>query len=124
MIPDLTPTAFVPGVLVGVGGAAGAIARYLVAKRASSPGRATLTVNVLGSFALGALTAGQIGDPVTLALAVGFCGAFTTFSSFAVETTDTLTSAGPLSAGRVALLHLVGALLAVALGGLLGAVVL
>lgn len=113
-----------PVVLVGLGGAAGAAARYLLGTRIATPGRATLAVNVLGSFVLGFVTAAALDAPIALAVGTGFCGAFTTFSSFAVETTEEYTAAGPRPAAWLGLLHLAGALAAVALGGWLGAVVL
>jgi CrcB protein len=52
----------------------------------------TLAVNVVGSFVLGAVWALAEGDRVLIAdqtrrmIAVGFCGAFTTFSTFALDT--------------------------------------
>lgn len=51
----------------------------------------TLIVNVSGSFLLGVLVAYSVGrtplSPVILAfLGAGFCGSFTTFSTFSVET--------------------------------------
>ena len=51
----------------------------------------TLTINVLGSFVLGFFlvwtTERTIVDPRwRLLIAVGFCGGFTTFSSYAYET--------------------------------------
>ena len=51
----------------------------------------TLTINVLGSFVLGFFlvwtTERAIVDPRwRLLIAVGFCGGFTTFSSYAYET--------------------------------------
>ncbi|ESP87605.1 fluoride efflux transporter FluC [Candidatus Halobonum tyrrellensis] len=73
--------------LVAVGGALGASGRYLLGERI--PGRrATVAVNVAGSFLLGATGAAvAAGAPGGAALLVGtgFCGAFTTYSSFAVE---------------------------------------
>ncbi|QLG29562.1 CrcB family protein [Halorarum halophilum] len=73
--------------LVAVGGSAGAVGRYLVGRRI--PGRrATALVNVVGSVLLGAVGgAVSAGYPLTLGMLVGtgFCGAFTTYSSFAVE---------------------------------------
>lgn len=74
--------------LVGVGGSLGAVARHAVGLRIEGR-RSVVVVNALGSLALGAALAAPIGSPATLLLAVGACGAFTTFSSFAVETVST-----------------------------------
>lgn len=80
---------------VGAGGFVGAIARYLVnaiGLRLLGPGFpfATLGVNVAGSFALGALIGvGEIHaltPAVRTGLGVGGLGAFTTFSTFSIET--------------------------------------
>lgn len=72
-------------VAVVVAGAAGAAARYLIIVRMSSSPAATLLVNIIGSFALGALAVA--GGAATLAVAgAGFLGAFTTFSTFALQT--------------------------------------
>jgi len=50
----------------------------------------TFTVNMLGSFALGVLLGaqsfGQASAELVLLLGVGFCGGFTTFSTFTFET--------------------------------------
>ena len=73
---------------VGVGGSLGAVARYAVGVALERRAVDTLAVNVVGSFVLG-ITLGigiDVGSPIALAISVGFCGAFTTFSSFAVET--------------------------------------
>lgn len=72
--------------LVGVGGSVGALARHAVGERVETRTRDTLAVNLVGSFALGAVLALPAGEPVVLAAGTGFCGAFTTFSSFAFET--------------------------------------
>lgn len=80
---------------VALGGALGALARYGVAL--ALPPRpdgglpwATLLVNVLGSLLLGVVAAlaatGRLGQPAQALLATGFCGAFTTFSTFSLET--------------------------------------
>lgn len=71
---------------VGLGGAVGAVARHLVSERVERATLDTLLVNVLGSLLLGAVLAAPVGSDVELAAGVGFCGAFTTFSSFAFET--------------------------------------
>lgn len=81
---------------IAVGGAAGALARWLVATGVYRwLGRefpwGTLAVNVAGSFAMG-LLAVLLVERLTLGpawragLLVGFLGAFTTFSTFALET--------------------------------------
>jgi CrcB protein len=83
-------------VAIAFGGAAGAVSRWLMVTGVHRWfGRdfpwGTLGVNVLGSFAMGLLAVLFIarfdpGPAVRLGVLVGFLGAFTTFSSFAVET--------------------------------------
>jgi fluoride exporter len=75
--------------LVFIGGGTGSICRYWVARwfgTATWP-IATLTVNLLGCFVLGLLLTqrDRLGSDGLLLLATGFCGGFTTFSTFAVE---------------------------------------
>ena len=83
-------------VFVSVGAALGGSLRYWVANLvhkflpATFP-YGTLTVNILGSFILGLVMFGldqreMISPGMRLFLAVGFCGGFTTFSSFSYET--------------------------------------
>ncbi|MFC4448886.1 CrcB family protein [Halorussus aquaticus] len=82
-----------PLVLVGVGGFAGAVLRHAVA--VALPGGfpwGTLAVNVVGSFALGVLLsesklAGRISVETRLVLGNGFLSSFTTYSTFALQTT-------------------------------------
>jgi CrcB protein len=113
-----------PTLLVGVGGMLGALARHVVGEVLSGERRDTLAVNVLGSFFLGALTAGLTEEPAALALfGTGFCGAFTTFSSFAFETVRAYERGERRAAVGNATLNLVGALLGVALGGVVATVV-
>ncbi len=79
--------------LVGTGGALGAIARYgvgLLVKTASGFPWATLSVNIAGSLLMG-LVMGWVGrqsgayEPLRLFLAVGVLGGFTTFSAFSMD---------------------------------------
>lgn len=87
-----------PILLVGAGGAIGAVARYLIGILVARwLGTAfpfnTLTVNVVGSFVMGAMIAGLTRlDPapawaadIRLFIAVGVLGGFTTFSSFSAD---------------------------------------
>jgi len=81
-----------PAYLVGTGAAIGAVARYLVADlvvkwQGSGPfPTSTLVVNIIGSFVLGLVVLGGAGDGAALLIGTGACGAFTTYSSFSVQT--------------------------------------
>lgn len=81
-----------PAYLVGTGGAIGAILRYAVAngilwwRGPHTVPVSTLVVNVVGSFLLGIVIFGSSGEESTLLVGVGVCGAFTTYSSFSVQT--------------------------------------
>jgi len=79
--------------LIGLGGSAGAPLRYLldaaISRRASASVLpwGTIVINVLGSAILGVLVKLSSGHSAFYALAAtGFCGAFTTFSTFIWET--------------------------------------
>jgi CrcB protein len=74
--------------LISIGGAVGAALRYAVGQliNSSSFPWATLVVNALGSFILGSVIVGVTDSDILLLVAVGFCGAFTTFSSFSFQT--------------------------------------
>ncbi len=94
---------------IAAGGALGAVGRHLVASRVMhllGPGFpfGTLTVNILGSFAMGLLLGAmmQFWSPspeLRAFLTVGFLGAFTTFSTFSMETILLLERSDYLSAG-------------------------
>ncbi len=84
--------------LVGLGGCFGSMARYAVSMllgktSSSSFPIATFSVNLIGCFIIGLLfglgskTSWSQGDG-WLILATGFCGGFTTFSAFALESSN------------------------------------
>lgn len=73
--------------LVALGAAVGAPLRFVVASRLDVDFPwGTLAVNVAGSFLLGIFSALALTDHATALLGTGFCGAFTTYSAFAVQT--------------------------------------
>lgn len=86
--------------LIGLGGALGTMARYLIgigASRAfgSALPYGTLLVNALGCFliaivAYAAFVAGALSPTMRLAISTGFLGGLTTYSSFNLETTELL----------------------------------
>ena len=82
--------------LVGAGGALGAVARYAVSLLGARwPGfpAATLAVNVVGCLAIGVLGSTLTSENARLFLLTGILGGFTTFSAFGLET-QTLASEG------------------------------
>lgn len=114
--------------LIGIAGAAGALARYGIgaAVGVRTFPWATLGINVVGSFLLGILVAagsGRLSADVRLALGVGFLGAFTTFSTFSHESV-TMVREGHISAAALYVLVSVSAgLAASAFGYFFGRVV-
>ena len=81
-------------VLVFIGGGFGSALRFLIGKWLNTSESefpyGTFTANILGSFLIGiilglAMRNNGISQSQTLLLATGFCGGFTTFSSFAYE---------------------------------------
>lgn len=80
--------------LVGFGGFVGSTLRYLTylfidKRHALSFPMSTFTVNIIGSLVLGIIIGLSLKDSVNehmrLFLAVGICGSYTTFSTFALE---------------------------------------
>ncbi|NJL82484.1 MAG: fluoride efflux transporter CrcB [Chloroflexaceae bacterium] len=115
--------------VVFLGGGLGSTSRYFLGKYISdrfpsSLPLGTLTVNVCGCFVLGlilAIAEKQRWNPHWILLwGVGFCGGFTTFSTFAWENYRFLRNSNYENISLYILLSLGAGLLAVALG-ILGA---
>ena len=91
--------------MVAVAGAAGAVLRYAIGAAFGTLAFpwTTLGINVAGSFLLGVVVQmgpSRLGDELRIAIAVGFLGAFTTFSTFSYETV-TMVRAGRASTAAV-----------------------
>jgi CrcB protein len=80
--------------LVFIGGGFGSTLRYIIGKYMNSTETGipwgTFTANILGSLIIGvilglAVKNDSLSSNQTLLLATGFCGGFTTFSTFAYE---------------------------------------
>jgi CrcB protein len=109
--------------LVGLGGALGALARHGVGVGVVAAGAglwwATLAVNLLGCFAAGALTAWTArggGAVVVPLVSIGFLGAFTTFSRFAVDALVLERDAGGRAVAAYVAASVIGGLAAAWLG--------
>ncbi|MGI8604034.1 MAG: fluoride efflux transporter CrcB [Verrucomicrobiales bacterium] len=119
--------------IIGFGGALGTIARFWLsgvvgARYGEAFPLGTLVVNVSGSFAIGFIASltGAGGrwliDPKWRQFfMVGFCGGYTTFSAFSLETLGLLRDREWLYAGSYAVLSFILCLAAVWLGHVVAA---
>ena len=108
---------------VAVGGVAGASLRWAVFTGTSAGAFPwpVLVVNVVGSLLLGVVLAEEWSHPTARLLlhdgiGIGFCGGLTTFSTFSVEVAQLARDGDVATASTYAVLSVVGAIAAVALG--------
>lgn len=90
--------------LIGMGGFLGSVSRFLVGQGLHRIFDTvfpigTMTVNIVGSFIIGVVYSlaerdNLINPEMRMFLAVGFCGGFTTFSSFAFDQLNLLKDNG------------------------------
>ena len=104
---------------VALGGALGSMARFalgsLVQTRAGAFPLGTLLVNISGSLLLGlimeyALATPAVSREMRALLTTGFCGGYTTFSTFSYETIRLAQEGDYRRAGLYAALSVVGSL--------------
>jgi CrcB protein len=108
--------------LVGIGGLVGSIARYWMAGWVQALNGTdfpvgTLAVNVAGSFVIGllmvlALDRALLGADTRILLTTGFCGGFTTMSTFSYETLALFREGSPAAAAENIAATLIACLLA------------
>ena len=84
-------------IMVGIGGFIGSVCRYLIGLLPVETNNGfpikTLAINAIGSFVISAITVlaaknKALNPQIVLMLKVGVCGGFTTFSTFAYESTE------------------------------------
>jgi fluoride exporter len=119
---------------IGAGSALGGIGRYLVgsfitARAGSTFPWGTLLINVSGSLVLGMIARYAVDTPAITVewrafLAVGLCGGYTTFSTYAYETAALLERGDYRRAGLYASVSVLGTLLATFAGFALARVLL
>ncbi len=120
-----------PLVAIALGGACGAVLRFLVSSGIYQwLGRGfpygTLVVNVLGSFLIGLLTEALVLQRIAItieyrsAILVGLFGSFTTFSTFSLETLYLIEQGNLLKAALNIFISICACIFAVWLGLLVG----
>jgi fluoride exporter len=115
---------------IALGGIAGTLSRYglegwIQSRTSSGFPLGTLTVNLAGSLLLGfiirlATGTALITPDARAALTIGFCGAFTTMSTFSYESVTLLNDGDYLRAGLYMSATILGCVVAVMLGTALG----
>lgn len=115
---------------IALGGVAGTLSRYglegwIQGRTASGFPLGTLIVNISGSLLLGfilriATGAALISPDLRAGLTIGFCGAFTTMSTFSYESVTLLNGGDSLRAALYVSATILGCVVAVILGTALG----
>lgn len=119
--------------LLAVGGVVGTFARYLIAAwmpMITGPGfpYGTLAINMSACFLIGLFNSmveihGQLGPEARLLLMTGFCGAYSTFSTWMLESSNLFADGEPIRA----FVNLIGSavlgFLLLKLGAMLGAII-
>jgi CrcB protein len=98
--------------LVAMGGAGGAMSRYMINNRIEGRDSTSL-INTTGSFALGYLIhkltiTNKIYSPMATIIGVGFLGAFTTFSTYSMELITLLKEDKKLDAMKYLIINAIG----------------
>ncbi len=125
------PSPLFASLSVAAGGAAGSVLRYQLGRAVShlaGPGNifpwGTLSINILGSLAMGALLGWlargsmnpQSAEPLRLLIGVGLLGGFTTFSAFSSELVTMLHRGQAMLAFGYAAASLIAGMAAVIIG--------
>src|SRR5438477_12181615 len=133
----MTPTRTIHGrsfsltiLYIALGGIAGTLSRYglegwIQSRTTTGFPLGTLTVNLTGSLLLGFIVRVATGTvliapDIRAALTIGFCGAFTTMSTFSYESVALLTDGDYLPAALYVSATILGCVAAVMLGTALG----
>lgn len=110
--------------MVALGGALGAVCRYGISRlpfEAEFP-IATFITNLVGAFVIGFIVGvsekNNVSERLVLFVKTGFCGGFTTFSTFSLETMTLLSDGKYLTGGAYISLSLILCIVGVALGQL------
>lgn len=102
-------------VLIALGGFLGSVSRYFLGTVISDPG-GTLLVNVVGSLVLALSVTLVRSRRFRVFLSTGLLSSFTTYSTFAVETTSLGPTLGVVNVGVTYVLGIAAALVGLMLG--------
>lgn len=113
--------------VIGIGGSLGAAARFIAGKWISKRTQkvypfpmGTWIINITGSFLLGLITqlylSNDISESLWLFGGAGFCGAFTTFSTFGNETITLIQA----NKGKLAIVYVVTSIIVGFISAMIG----